>query len=187
MRDFATNHVPVFGVGTGRRQRENPNADTVPHVSKTLAHDRPAPDGPPSALGRQCGGGPTGQHLGAAHHTQLFTLGCRLAHLAATGLLGVAAQQWTVVTLAALCTAQLAGRGLLQRAAIPGLANIHPAQRDLGGRQWPRVDAGHRGAVFPGSGAPRTSLWRDALHTRRVGGDVAGRLGATHGRALGDG
>jgi len=36
MRDFATNHGRAFKVGTDRRQRENPSADTVPHVPKTL-------------------------------------------------------------------------------------------------------------------------------------------------------
>ena len=175
------------GGGTVWRQRENPSAATLPHDPKTLACDRFAADGPTFAVGGQCRGGSSGQRFGAAHHAQLFTLGRGLVHFVATGGLGFAAQQRNVAALAAFCPAQFAGRGLLQRAAIPGAANLHPAECDLGGGQWPGLDAGHWGAVFSGAGAARPGVWGGALDSWRAGGVVAGRLGTAHGGAFGGG
>ena len=56
------------------------------------------------------------------------------ALLLPAGRLGAAARQRPVAALAALRAAGPAGRGLLQRAAIPGAEDVHAAERDAGRR-----------------------------------------------------
>ena len=68
-------------------------------------------------------------------------------------------QQRPVGALAALCPAGPAGRGRLQRTAIPGAEDLHAAQRDAGGVQHPAVDAGHRRAVLRRPGDTRRNCW----------------------------
>jgi drug/metabolite transporter (DMT)-like permease len=66
-----------------------------------------------------------------------------------------------VAALAALRRAGPAGRGLLQRAAIPGAEDLDTAQRDAGGLQRADLDAGGRRAVL-----------RPAVSKRQVAGAV---------------
>jgi hypothetical protein len=70
---------------------------------------------------------------------------------------GAARRQPAVGALAPLQPAGPAGRGLLQRAAVPGAADLHPDQRDPGGLEHAGVDAGV-GALFFGVPVARRQL-----------------------------
>jgi len=152
---------------------------------KTLTRHRSAVDGAAPDVGGQCRCRPPDQPTGSADHPQLFALGCGPVHLVAAGPLGAAPRQWTVDTLEAFWLAQFAGRGLLQRAAISGPANLHPAERDPGCGQQSRLDAGHWCPVFSNASAPCAGSGRLAVGAGRGRCLVTRRLDAADGRALG--
>ena len=142
---------------------------------------------PATFVGRQRHRRPFGARADSTAHPQLFTLGLGVCLAAAHRQPSPARQQPAVDTLAALCLARSAGRGLLQQLAVLGPANLHAHQRDLGGIEHAGVHAGVWRFVFQTSGSQTTTVGRCAVHRGRAAGAVPRRLARFDPSAAGAG
>lgn len=101
-----------------------------------------------------------------------FCVGRLLFHPSSLSLAFAQTQQPALAVLAQVCSAEFVRRGLLQRAAVFGIANLHPTQRDLGGGQHP-VFMLAIGALFLRRLCGVHSGWAQGSPLRGVGGFIA--------------
>src|SRR3569832_365344 len=142
--------LPSEGVGqTGRDTVTAPDEPAPDSLHRPPAHDR-AP-----AVGRQRRRRPAAARAGPPGHPEFPALADCRADPAAFCRLGAAPRQSLVGAVAPLRRARTGGRGLLQRAAIPGAEDVDPPERDAGRRKRARLHAGVRRDVLrPASVAP---------------------------------
>ena len=145
---------------------------------------RPAPRPAAAAVGGQRGGRPHRRAAGAAAHAELPALGARLRDPAALRLAPARAREPLVGPHRPLCGAGPAGRGLLQRAAIPRAEDLHPDQRDAGGLQHPRLHARDRRGLLRAAHHAAAGARRRAVHRGRSARAVPRRARAPRAGAL---
>src|ERR1043165_1870136 len=136
----------------------------------------PDADPAPAAVGRQRRGRALGRPAGAAAAAQRDALDAGLRAAAADrppGARAAARPGPAAGPLGLLRADRAAGHGLLQRAAVPGAAQLHRPQRDADRRQPAGVDAGGgRAALSRLADAPPARRGA-AVARRRRAGDLA--------------